>query len=136
MIEELTKETEKSYYVFIIGDKEFLIPKESVIQVLEIIRIFPLPGSPDYMVGALPKKGRIIPAIDFAKVYNIERLNYSESKFVIIVDIKGEKIGILSDTPPFTVNFEQEIVVENIIEPEKLFENLKISRTKKSNEGA
>lgn len=126
MTEELKQETEKSYCVFSIGEREFLIPKESVIQILEIIRIFPIPGSPDYIVGALPVKGRIIPAIDLAKVYNIERLNYSESKLVVIIDVKGEKMGILSDTTPFFVNFESEIAVEDIIEPEKLFERLKV----------
>lgn len=128
MIEEAKEATEKSYWVFIVGEKEFLIPKESVIEVLEIIRIFPLPGSPDYIVGALPAKGRIIPAIDLAKVYNIERLNYSESKFVVIVNAKGEKIGVLSDITPFVVNFEPEIAVDNIIEPEKLLEKLQSSQ--------
>uniref|UniRef100_A0A7C4AK71 Chemotaxis protein CheW n=1 Tax=Thermodesulfovibrio aggregans TaxID=86166 RepID=A0A7C4AK71_9BACT len=124
----MSEELQKSYCVFGIGEREFLIPKENVIQVLEIIRIFPIPGSPDYIVGALPVKGKIIPAIDLAKVYNIERLNYSESKLVVIIDVKGEKIGILSDTTPFFVNFEPDIVVEDIIEPDKLFEKLKVSQ--------
>lgn len=132
MPEELKQETEKSYCVFGIGEREFLIPKESVIQVLEIIRIFPIPGSPDYIVGALPVKGRIIPAIDLAKVYNIERLNYSESKLIVIIDVRGEKIGILSDTTPFFVSFESEIAVEDIIEPEKLFEKLKVISQKQA----
>lgn len=42
MSEEI-KETEKSYCVFGIGEREFLIPKESVMQVLDVTRIFPIP---------------------------------------------------------------------------------------------
>jgi len=128
MSEEI-KETEKSYCVFGIGEREFLIPKESVMQVLDVTRIFPIPGAPDYIVGALPVRGKIIPAVDLAKVYNIERLNYSDNK-LLVIDVKGEKIGILSDITPFFVNFEADIVVEDFIDPEKLFEQLKVSSQK------
>lgn len=120
---------EKSYCVFGIGEREFLIPKESVMQILDVTRIFPIPGAPDYIVGALPVRGKIIPAVDLAKVYNIERLNYSDNK-LLVIDVKGEKIGILSDITPFFVSFESDIVVEDFIDPEKLFEQLKVSSQK------
>lgn len=129
MSEEIKEKTEKSYCVLGVGEREFLIPKESVAQILDITRIFPIPGAPDYVVGALPVRGKIIPAIDLAKVYNIERLNYSDNK-LLVVDVKGEKIGILSDITPFFVNFESDIVVEDLIEPEKLFEQLKVDSQK------
>lgn len=120
---------EKSYCVFGIGEREFLIPKESVIQILDVTRIFPIPGAPDYIVGALPIRGKIIPAVDLAKVYNMERLNYSDNK-LLVIDVKGEKIGIVSDITPFFVSFESDIVVEDFIDPEKLFEQLKVSSQK------
>lgn len=128
MSEEI-KETEKFYCVFGIGEREFLIPKESVMQILDVTRIFPIPGAPDYIVGALPVRGKIIPAVDLAKVYNIERLNYSDNK-LLVIDVKGEKIGILSDITPFFVSFESDIVVEDFIDPEKLFEQLRVSSQK------
>lgn len=77
----------------------------------------------------MPVRGKIIPAVDLAKVYNIERLNYSDNK-LLVIDVKGEKIGILSDITPFFVNVESDIVVEDFIDPEKLFEQLKVSSQK------
>ncbi|MCS7163732.1 MAG: chemotaxis protein CheW [Thermodesulfovibrio sp.] len=122
---EEKKETEKFYCVFGVGEREFLIPKENVIQILDVTKIFPIPGAPDYVVGALPVKGKIFPAVDLAKVYNIERLDYSDNK-LLVIEVKGEKIGILSDITPFFVSFESDIVLEDFIDPEKLFEQLKI----------
>jgi len=100
-----------------------------VVQVLDITRIFPIPGAPEYIVGALPVRGKIIPAIDLAKVYNIERLNYSDKK-LLVIDVKNEQIGILSDIAPFFVSFESDIVVEDFIDPEQLFERLKVNSQK------
>lgn len=125
MAEEIREE--KHFCVFGIGEREFLIPKESVIQILDITKIFPIPGSPDYIVGALPVRGKIVPAIDLAKVYNIERINYSENK-LLVLDVEGEKIGILSDITPFFVSFDKEIVVDDYLDPKKLYEKLKIKQ--------
>lgn len=125
MSEEIREE--KHFCVFGIGEREFLIPKESVIQILDVTKIFPIPGSPDYIVGALPVRGKIIPAIDLAKVYNIERINYSENK-LLVLDVEGEKIGILSDITPFFVSFDKEIIVEDYLDPVKLYEELKIKQ--------
>lgn len=119
---------EKHYCVFGVGEREFLVPKESVIQILDVTKIFPIPGSPDYIVGALPARGKIVPAIDLAKVYDIERINYSENK-LLVLDVEGEKIGLLSDITPFFVSFDKEIKVEDYIDPRKLYEELKIKQS-------
>jgi purine-binding chemotaxis protein CheW len=130
MSEEIKQETEKSYCVFGIGEREFLVPKEAVIQILDITKIFPIPGSPDYIVGALPVRGKIVPAIDLAKVYNIERITYSNNK-LLVIDIDGEQVGFLSDITPFFVSLDADIIVEDYIDPKKLFEELKVSFQKK-----
>lgn len=116
---------EKTFYVFSIGEREFMIPQESVSQILDVIKIFPIPGSPDYIIGAIPVKGKIVPAIDLAKVHNIERISYSENK-LLLLDLEGDKIGILSDTTPYSVSFDKDIAIDDYINPKKLFEDLKI----------
>ncbi len=133
MDEEIRQE--RHFCVFGVGEREFLIPKESVVQILDITKIFPIPGSPDYIVGALPVRGKIVPAIDLAKVYNIERINYSENK-LLVLEVEGDKIGILSDITPFFVSFDKEIVVEDYLDPKKLYEELKVKQpsSNKNNE--
>jgi len=64
-----------------------------------------------------------------AKVYNIERINYSNNK-LLVIDIDGEQVGFLSDITPFFVSFDADIVVEDYIDPKKLFEELKVSSQK------
>jgi purine-binding chemotaxis protein CheW len=123
MAEELKEE--RHFCVFGIGEREFLIPKESVIQILDVSKIFPIPGAPDYIVGVVPYKGKILPAIDLAKVYNIERINYLENK-LLVLDVDEEKVGILSDITPFFVSFDKDIMVDDLLDPKKLYEELRI----------
>ncbi|MCS7214920.1 MAG: chemotaxis protein CheW [Thermodesulfovibrio sp.] len=125
MSEEI-KHKEKSFCVFSIGEREFLLPKESVINILDIKRVFTIPGAPDYILGALPFMGKIVPAIDLAKVYNIEGIDYSNGK-LIVIEVKGERIGILSEITPFFVDFDAEMILEDLIDPEKFFEQLKVN---------
>jgi len=64
----------------------------------------------------------------------VERLSYSDNK-LLVIEVKGERIGILSDITPFFVSFEPDFVVEDFIDPEKLFEKLKIDSQKSNEKG-
>lgn len=125
---------EREYIVFGVGDREFLIPKETVSEIIDIKKIFPIPGSPDYIIGVIPLKGKIIPAIDLAKVYNLERVDYGENKLVVL-SIRGERIGVLSDTTPFVVNISIDVVVDDLLNPERLYEEL-VNKQKNSEHSA
>ncbi|MCK7507566.1 MAG: hypothetical protein MZV70_28355 [Desulfobacterales bacterium] len=48
------------------------------------------------MYGALPSRGRIIPAIDLSKIYPIEKPTYNNAK-LLIIDAENEHIGFLSE---------------------------------------
>ncbi len=51
MSEELEiKSGEKTYCVFSVSEREFLLPSEAVREVVEIARIFPIPGAPEYVM--------------------------------------------------------------------------------------
>ncbi len=118
---------EISYCVFRVGEKEFLLPTSVIREVIDIVKIFPVPGSPEYVYGAIPVRGKIVPAIDLSKIYPIETPIYNDAK-LIIVDIKNENIGFLSEIAPFFVSFDPEIVIEDVIDIKTFFETYSIKQ--------
>ncbi|MCX8030396.1 MAG: chemotaxis protein CheW [Thermodesulfovibrionales bacterium] len=120
---------EITYCVFRVGEKEFLLPTSSVREVVDIVKIFPVPGSPEYVYGAIPVRGKIVPAIDLSKIYPIEKPNYNDAK-LIIVDVKNENIGFLSEIAPFFISFDPDIVVEDVIDIKTFFETYSIKQPK------
>jgi purine-binding chemotaxis protein CheW len=108
-----------------VGEREFLLPSEDVREVLDVARIFPIPGAPDYIYGALPLRGRIIPAVDLSKIFPIEKPSYNSPK-LLIVDVENENIGFLSETSPFFVTFDSDIVVDDLIDIRSFFDNYRI----------
>jgi purine-binding chemotaxis protein CheW len=116
---------EKTYCVFGVGEREFLLAAEDVREVVDIARIFPIPGAPDYVYGALPLRGKIIPAVDLSKIYPIEKPSYASPK-LLIIDVENENIGFLSETSPFFVTFDDDIVVDDLIDIKSFFETYRI----------
>jgi purine-binding chemotaxis protein CheW len=116
---------EKTYCVFGVGEREFLLAAEDVREVVDIARIFPIPGAPDYVYGALPLRGKIIPAVDLSKIYPIEKPSYASPK-LLIVDVESENIGFLSETSPFFVTFDDDIAVDDLIDIKSFFETYRI----------
>ncbi len=131
MIKEGIKEI--SYCVFMVGEKEFLLPTMTVKEVIDIAKIFPVPGAPDYVYGTIPVHGRIIPAIDLSKIFPIEKPSYNDCK-LIVVNVENENIGFLSEIAPFFVSFDSDIVVEDVIDIKTFFETYRIKQIRQNND--
>lgn len=116
---------EKTYCVFRVSDREFLLPADVVKEVVEIVRIFPIPGAPEYVYGAFPLRGKIIPAIDLSKIFPLEEPSYANAK-LLIVDVENENIGFLSEETPFFVSFDTDIPVEDLIDVKSFFQTYRI----------
>jgi purine-binding chemotaxis protein CheW len=108
-----------------VGEREFLLAADEVREVVDIARIFPIPGAPDYVYGALPLRGKIIPAVDLSKIYPVEKPSFTNPK-LLIVDVDNENIGFLSETSPFFVTFDDDIIVDDLIDTKSFFETYRI----------
>ncbi|MBN2654683.1 MAG: chemotaxis protein CheW [Nitrospirae bacterium] len=130
----MTKEKEETgshtddvtYNVFKVGEKEFLLPVDTVREIIEISRIFPIPMAPDYIFGAVPLHGgRVIPAIDLSKIHPTGEPLYSSAKLVVVSAGK-ENIGFLSETIPYLVSFSPDIPVDGLINVDEFFETYRV----------
>ncbi len=113
-----------SYCFFRRGGRSYYLPLDNLKEVVEIKEVFPLPLAPDYIRGAIPLRGTVVPVIDLAKIYNTDA-SAEEPNMLIVVEAMKEEIGFLSEgLPGFTGS--REIPEEDIIDINKFFETYMI----------
>ncbi len=81
---------------FTIGDNEYALDISEVQEVVRYQEITPLPRVPDYILGVINLRGKIIPIIDLGKRIGVES-SKENSKKIIIVKKNNELYGLLVD---------------------------------------
>jgi chemotaxis signal transduction protein len=114
-----------AYCSFIRAGKTYYIPIEYLREVVEIEEIFPVPLAPQYIKGAIPLRGEVIPVIDIATIHS-PSLACQDTRILIVVDVLKESIGFLSDSLPSFVYNKEEIPEEEIIDLKNFFETYMI----------
>ncbi len=114
-----------SYCFFRRGGRSYYLPLDNLREVVEIKEVFPLPLAPDYILGAIPLRGTVVPVIDLAKIYNTDA-SVEEPHMLIVVEAMKEAIGFLSEGLPGFAGPQETVPEENLIDINKFFETYMI----------
>ncbi|HNR87224.1 MAG TPA: chemotaxis protein CheW [Spirochaetota bacterium] len=82
---------------FKVGREEYGIDILKVQEILKVPKITVLPKSAEYIKGVIDLRGKVIPIIDLGKRFGIEMGGDLRSSRVIVVDVKGKRIGLAID---------------------------------------
>ena len=85
------------YLTFVLDDRRYAFSIKSVIEIIGIQDITPVPESPVYMKGIINLRGRIIPLIDMRLRFKKEEIPYNKRTSIIIVRINEVDIGFIVD---------------------------------------
>lgn len=107
------------FVIFAIAHEEFGIALERTVEIAKPQKITPLPEAPSFISGVMNLKGVVIPLMDLRKRLGVEPSPLKER--IIIIKMRGEKIGLLVDD----VKEIMEIEKEHITAPPSLFKGLK-----------
>ncbi len=69
--------------------------------------IRPVPNSPVYFEGFRNLRGKIIPIINFKKLFSFTKFDMEKQKYIIIIDIEGSNFGIVVDKVLRVVYYEE-----------------------------
>ncbi|MFN3739876.1 MAG: chemotaxis protein CheW [Thermodesulfovibrionales bacterium] len=120
------QEIERPLYCFFRrGGRNYYLPVDALREVVEIKEVFPIPLAPDYIKGAIPLRGVVVPVIDLAKIYNTE-VSDEEPGMLIVVEAMKEEIGFLSEGLPGFAGSDETAPEEALIEINKFFETYMI----------
>lgn len=124
-LEMLKTSDEKQVVLFEINNQKFAIDIQKVKEINRIPSIVKVPNEKVYLKGIANLRGDIIAIIDLGILLYGEETQINDSSRVIIVELRGERFGILAKKvlSVSKVSAENIIEVDNSIEDDQMQEN-------------
>ena len=118
MVLKNQKDAQK-YAVFKIGEENFGIEINRVVEILSSQKVYSIPDLPDFLSGVITVRGQIIPLLDLKKRFGV--LQSSGKELIIVIKYDNEKLGVLVDQVKEIATFKR----DEILNPPAIFKGLK-----------
>jgi purine-binding chemotaxis protein CheW len=103
-------EREGKYLTFSLGDEEYGIGILKVKEIIGMMRITPVPQTPEFVKGVINLRGKVIPVIDLRLRFGMEENGYTERTCIVVVEIDGSggklHIGVVVDSVSEVLNIK------------------------------
>ncbi len=85
------------FLTFAVGEEVYGIGIGMVTEIVGLQPITTMPEMPDYMMGIINLRGKIIPVMDMRKRFHKEPLDYNDRTCIIVLDIHDVSVGLIVD---------------------------------------
>lgn len=93
------EDTQKGKYLtFALGLEQYAIEIRHVVDIIGIQEITQVPHQPEYVMGVINLRGKIIPTMDVRRRFNKEAIAYNERTCIIVVELNSISVGLIVDT--------------------------------------
>jgi len=100
---------EGQYLTFYLKQQYYAVPIESVREINQVLDITPVPQAPEYVVGVINLRGKVIPVVDLRMRLNMPSQDHSKETCIIVVDgPDGAQVGVIVDSVSDVVHLGQE----------------------------
>jgi purine-binding chemotaxis protein CheW len=82
---------------FRVGNEEYVIDIMRIKEIINPLKITPVPSSSDLIEGMINLRGVIIPIVDLRKRFRVPKGNWAKQPKYIIVAVSGRIVGIVVD---------------------------------------
>lgn len=93
---------------FRLGDQVFCLDIMAVKEIRVWVKATPLPHSPDYVLGFINLRGRVIPVVDMAVRLGLPAVEPTEQSAIIVIDEGDRGVGILVESVSDMVSVKPE----------------------------
>lgn len=87
----------KAILAFTVGDQHYGLPVESVLQIIEMVAVTPLPGAPEIVAGIINFHGQVVPLIDMRLRLSQPPQPYTLRTPIIIAQLDDRLAGLVVD---------------------------------------
>jgi len=98
--------TTELYMTFSLSDRIYAFPAKQIIEIVQLPALSILEKMPDYIVGMMNLRGKIINVIDLRKFLGIPQIPYSSDHQVLIIKSYDKTIGIITDFVSDVIQFD------------------------------
>lgn len=86
------------YLTFHLGDEDYGIGIEHVIEIVGIQKITEVPDMPGFVRGVINLRGQVIPVMDVRLRFGMEPRPYDDRTCVIVIKVGDTSVGLIVDT--------------------------------------
>jgi len=91
--------SEQIFLVFRLGDDEFGLPIESVVEVAQVPeQITRLPKTPKFLEGVVNLRGEVLPVVDQRRRFDMPPLQEREGRRLVIMKTERHRAGLIVDS--------------------------------------
>lgn len=113
---KLTTPTSRKYLVFKLNDFLYAVPLSDVKEIIGLPQVVPVPQNPEYLLGLINLRGRVISAIDLKKRLEIKKSAEVKRPAVILVEDGSKVIGCVVDSIQEVLSIREEEIERSIKE--------------------
>ena len=101
---------EGKYLTFSLDQEEYGIGILKVKEIIGMMRVTPVPQTPEFVKGVINLRGRVIPVIDLRLRFGMSKIDYTERTCIVVVEIDSENgklhIGVVVDSVSEVLNIK------------------------------
>src|SRR5512136_473784 len=94
---EKAKAAGGKFLTFFLAGEEYGIEILSVHEIIGMMPITSVPGTPDYILGIINLRGKIIPIVDLRRKFGMESKAQTSETCIIVVHVQGVEVGTVVD---------------------------------------
>ena len=84
--------------VFRLGDDEFAIPIDAVVEVAQVpLQITRVPKTPKFLEGVVNLRGEVLPVVDQRRRFDLPRLEKNEARRLMVIKTERHRAGLRSE---------------------------------------
>jgi len=83
--------------IFQLNDQQYALPIHQIQEIVKMTAITRVPNTRSYVEGIINLRGNIIPVINLNRRLNLPVSSYDDATRIIVVELKGQKVGIIVD---------------------------------------
>lgn len=99
------------YICFNLGNQEYGVPLLSIKEVLGLPEVTPIPQCPNYFLGIMNLRGKVISVMDLRTKIGIKTQNNSETS-VMILDLGDQLLGVVVDKVNAVITINMKDITE------------------------
>jgi purine-binding chemotaxis protein CheW len=86
------------HVVFRVGEVEYLLCAEDVVQLESYTGATPVPGAPPFVAGIVQVRGRVVPVIDLRERFRLPPVKPTLGTRIVVADVRGRHVGLIVDS--------------------------------------
>lgn len=85
------------YLSFTLADEDYMVEILKVQEIVALLPITPVPGTPEHVRGVVNLRGQVIPILDLRVRFGLSDQDARPEACIVIVRTKGTEVGVLVD---------------------------------------